>query len=351
MTVIPSTQPRPKSPPGSSITVCTRQRATETPQVPVDPRLSQMSQAVSQAESTQPYRRYSWSSSEVMLLLESYQKQINQGLSTPNHGIKERGHQAVTDELNAEGIMVTKKQAHPEAKPFQYRALEHAELCEAVFGLSVKAKGELAVGLRKEASAATHSTQEASQEASSQKSAADQERDRSIEEAEALFADNDASRPARGRPRRRPADDAETPQRRKKAKEHGGTMVKEGLDNVAEALIRSEEIAQDAGLDMKTALKILNSTYTDQLSDHALLRVVQAWAGEDRLATMFIGLNDNLKLQWLRSFEDNGSLDRRNTARSDERVISDENKDITSSSSTESDGSDGSDGDDTEMEL
>ncbi|RYO78993.1 hypothetical protein DL766_010089 [Monosporascus sp. MC13-8B] len=342
MTVIPSTQARAESPPGSSITVCARQRHTETARVPVDPEASQTSPGLSPAESSsQLYARYSWTSYEVMMLLELYQKQINEGLSTPNHGIKERGHQAVTDELNAHGICVTRKQvknkythlqertqawlalkeasgfgwdealqiptaepevwenylkAHPEARSFRYKALEYAELCEAIFGPAIKAEGELAIGLRGEASGTTYSVQEVSQASSSQKSAAGEERDSSVEEAEAIFADNNASQRVRARLRRRPADDSETQRRNKKLKEYGGWLVKEGLEQVAKALIRSEELAQGTGLDMKLALRILNNTYTDQFSDDTLLRVVRAWARNDRLIIMFFGLNDNLKL-------------------------------------------------------
>ncbi|RYO78258.1 hypothetical protein DL766_009856 [Monosporascus sp. MC13-8B] len=77
--------------------------------------------------------------------------------------------------------------------------------------------------------AATHSAQEASQASSSQKSAADEERDSPIEKAEAIFADDNASRQVRGRRRRRPADDPETQQRRKKLREYGRTLSLERL--------------------------------------------------------------------------------------------------------------------------
>ncbi|RYO79182.1 hypothetical protein DL766_008333 [Monosporascus sp. MC13-8B] len=128
---------------------------------------------------------------------------------------------------------------HPEARAFRYKALEHAELCEAVFGPSVKAKGELAVGLKGDASAATRSVQEASQASFSQKSATGEERDGSVEEAEDTFA----SQQVRARLRRRPADDSETQRRNKKPKEYGSSLVKEGLEQVAKAMIRSEELA------------------------------------------------------------------------------------------------------------
>ncbi|RYP80388.1 hypothetical protein DL769_002484 [Monosporascus sp. CRB-8-3] len=96
------------------------------------------------------------------------------------------------------------------------------------------------------------------------------------------------------------------------------------------------------------AFRILNNTYTKEFSDDTLLRVVQAWANKNRLATMFIGLNDNLRRQWIRSFEGTGDSGGRNRGGNEGKVLHDNNEDIPSSSSTEGDGSDGND---TDMEV
>ncbi|KAI2470910.1 Myb/SANT-like DNA-binding domain-containing protein [Annulohypoxylon bovei var. microspora] len=285
---------------------------------PIYPRILAPSISFSQAidsQKTLPGRAkpFCWTPGLTIAVLEQFREQVNNGLKTAAGGLRERGYINVVTVLNKHhNVDVTVKQvknkfkhlqdksivwfsllaqtgfswdeetetiqaedsvwnlyllSHPEAEVYRERPIEHRRLIEDVFRRKSRATGDLAIGL-----AATAAQIEATFESRKRKSLANQD------------------------------DDVPCP-RRRKSRETNGALVKEALDNVASSMLQVEILAQRNEQDLRKALKILNQTYLEEISEEAVLRVVDAWAKKDRLATIFIGLNDSFRLAWLKRFE------------------------------------------------
>ncbi|KAI1099548.1 hypothetical protein F4804DRAFT_337157 [Jackrogersella minutella] len=172
----------------------------------------------------------------------------------------------------------TYQSSHPEARIYRDKAIEHRLLIESILGGKSRASGDFAVGLA--AAAVTQGDDE-------------------LPSVEKIFE-------TIGRKRKRSNEDVgNTPRsRRRRGEDTSGALVKEGLDNVASSMLQAELLARKDGQDFKKALKILNQAFLSQLSETAVMRVVDTWAKNDRLATAFIGLNDSFRLTWLKRFEE-----------------------------------------------
>ncbi|KAI1098038.1 hypothetical protein F4804DRAFT_141127 [Jackrogersella minutella] len=110
------------------------------------------------------------------------------------------------------------------------------------------------------------------------------------------------------RKRKRDAtDDGDTPCPprwiRRKGRETNGSMVKEGLERVAQSMEKAERIAVSKNQSFNKAQRILMQSYQDQVSPEAIIGVALTWAKKDRLAATFLNLNDSFRLLYLKKFE------------------------------------------------